>query len=67
MPGIQSDRDGGATLGRAARIDAGERVGLTSGDREEVPRLRQENRGLHADVDLLERAMALFAKGTGEA
>jgi transposase len=47
-----------------ARIDAGERGGLTSSEREEIRELRQENRRLQADVDLLKRAMAFFAKET---
>ena len=47
-----------------ARIDAGERVGVSSAEREEIRELRQENRRLQADVDLLKRAMAFFAKET---
>jgi transposase len=47
-----------------ARIDTGDRVGLTSAEREEIRELRQENRRLQADVDLLKRAMAFFAKET---
>jgi transposase len=47
-----------------ARIDSGERLGLTSSEREEIRELRQENRRLQADVDLLKRAMAFFAKET---
>ena len=44
-----------------ADIDAGQRDGLTSGEREELRELRRENRRLQADVDLLKRAMAFFA------
>jgi transposase len=47
-----------------AEIDAGERAGLTSEEREELSRLRRENKRLQADVDLLERATAFFAKET---
>ena len=44
-----------------AEIDAGERPGLTTEEREELARLRRENKRLHADVDLLKRATAFFA------
>ena len=47
-----------------AEIDAGDRDGLTSAEREELARLRRENRRLQADVDLLKRATAFFAKET---
>ena len=47
-----------------AQVDAGEREGLTSGEREELARLRQENRRLREDVDILRRATAFFAKET---
>src|SRR5579883_161182 len=47
-----------------ADIDAGRRDGLTTDEREELSRLRQENRRLQADVDLLKRATAFFAKET---
>ncbi|MFC1401810.1 transposase [Streptacidiphilus sp. N1-5] len=47
-----------------AQVDAGERDGLTSGEREELARLRQENRRLREDVDILRRATAFFAKET---
>ena len=47
-----------------AEIDAGERPGLTSEEREELTRLRRENKRLQADVDLLKRATAFFAKET---
>ena len=47
-----------------AEIDAGERAGLTSEEREELSRLRRENKRLQADGDLLERATAFFAKET---
>jgi len=47
-----------------AEIDAGERAGLTSEEREELFRLRRENKRWQADVELLKRATALFAKET---
>ena len=49
---------------RQAEIDAGQRDGLTSDEREELAQLRRENRRLQADVDLLKRATAFFAKET---
>ena len=47
-----------------ADIDAGRKEGLTSDEREELARLRRENARLQADVDLLKRATAFFAKET---
>jgi transposase len=47
-----------------AEIDAGERPGLSREEREELSRLRRENKRLQADVDLLERATVFFAKKT---
>ena len=47
-----------------AEIDAGERPGLSTEEREELSRLRRENKRLQADVDLLKRATAFFAKET---
>ena len=47
-----------------AEIDAGERPGLSTEEREELTRLRRENKRLQADVDLLKRATAFFAKET---
>ena len=47
-----------------ARIDAGEVAGLTTEERQELSRLRRENKRLQADVDLLKRATAFFAKET---
>lgn len=47
-----------------AEVDAGKRDGLASDEREELSRLRRENRRLAADVDLLKRATAFFAKET---
>ena len=36
--------------------------GLTSGEREELPRLRRENRQLRQEREMLARAAALFAQ-----
>ena len=49
---------------RQAEVDAGERDGLTTEERQELSRLRRENRRLQMDVDLLKRATAFFAKET---
>jgi len=47
-----------------AEIDAGERTGLTSAEREELTRLRRENRTLREERDILKRATAFFARET---
>ena len=39
-----------------AEVDAGERDGLTSSEREELAALRRENRRLWEDVEILKRA-----------
>jgi transposase len=50
---------------KQAEIDTGARGdGLTSDERVELARLRQENRRLREDVDILKRATAFFAKET---
>lgn len=41
---------------RQAQVDAGERDGLTSSDREELAALRRENRRLREDLEILKRA-----------
>ena len=47
-----------------ADIDAGKREGLTTSEREELTRLRRENRVLREERDILKRATAFFAKET---
>jgi transposase len=49
---------------KQAEIDAGERDGLTTEERQELTRLRRENRSLKEDVEVLKRATAFFAKET---
>ena len=47
-----------------AEVDAGERDGLTTQERQVLSQLRQENRRLRGDVEILKRATAFFAKET---
>jgi transposase len=49
---------------RQADVDDGRREGLTTAEREELGRLRRENRRLQQDVEILKRATAFFAKET---
>jgi transposase len=46
-------------------IDAGEREGLTTAEREELSRLRRENRILKQEKGVLRKAAALFAREDG--
>ena len=47
-----------------ADVDAGRREGLTTSEREELARLRRENRVLRQERDILKRATAFFAAET---
>ena len=49
---------------KQADIDAGRRDGLTTTEREELSKLRRENRQLREDVEILKRATAFFVKET---
>ena len=49
---------------KQSEIDAGERDGLTTEERNELSALRRENRRLREDVEILRRATAFFAKET---
>jgi transposase len=45
-----------------AAVDAGDKDGLTTEEREELRRLRRENRTLQMERDFLKKAAAFFAK-----
>ena len=47
-----------------ADVDAGKRDGLTTAERQELARLRRENRALREERDLMKRAAAFFARET---
>lgn len=58
---------GEGTLGnwvRQARIDRGERAGLTTSERSELAELRKENARLRMERDLLKRSLAFWIKET---
>jgi transposase len=49
---------------KQADIDEGHSDGLTTAEREELARLRRENRVLREERDILKRATAFFARET---
>jgi transposase len=49
---------------RQADIDQGHREGLTTAERQELVRLRRENKVLREERDILKRATAFFARET---
>lgn len=60
---------GEGTLGnwvRQARIDRGERAGVSTSEREELVKLRRENTQLRMERDLLKRATAFWVKESGQ-
>lgn len=48
-----------------AEIDAGERQGLTTEEREELGRLRRENKTLRQEREFLKKAAVFFAREDG--
>ena len=59
----EADRQEGRPASRPAAPAA--EVGLTAGEREELARLRRENKQLKLERDILSRATAWFARETG--
>ncbi|MGB3412107.1 MAG: transposase [Microthrixaceae bacterium] len=60
---------GEGTLGnwvRQARIDRGERAGVSTSEREELVKLRRENAQLRMERDLLKRATAFWVRESGQ-
>jgi transposase-like protein len=51
---------------RQARIDRGERAGVTTSERAELAELRKQNTRLRMERDLLKRATAFWVKESGQ-
>jgi len=51
---------------KQARVDRGERDGLTTEERSELVRLRRENAQLRMERELLKRATAFWVKESGQ-
>ena len=49
---------------RQYEIDSGQRAGLTTAEKEELQRLRRENRILREEREILKKAAAFFAQET---
>ena len=60
---------GDGTLGnwvRQARVDAGDKAGVTTEEKAELAELRRENARLRMERDLLKRATAFWVKESGQ-
>ncbi len=51
---------------RQARVDRGERAGVSTVERTELVELRRENARLRMERDLLKRATAFWVKESGQ-